>query len=670
MRELFEPKSIAIVGASERPGSLGRALTENVISTFPGKIFLVNQRGGSILGREARRSIKEVGEVDLSLIIVPYSAVPSVLEESGEAGVKASIIYSGGFEEAGRGELEKEILRIARKHSMRVLGPNCVGIIDAHTPLDATFMSRERQGIPQAGGVSLISQSGAIGSLFLDYMAKRLIGLRRFVSVGNAADVGLSEIIDFLSADEKTDVIAVYFESAEEGRALIDALRRASEKKRVVVMKGGLSEGGARASATHVAALAKPKRLLEGALRQSGAFVARGIDEFIASVESLSRVPSFSEDFVIVTNSGGMGVILSDALEERGVRVAPLREELAERLRSLLPPFISPNNPIDLSGGATTELYGKVIEAVGASSLIIVNQPQTAAMDSENFPALLEKLAGRPAIFLVAGGDYAMSFARELRKRGTAVAESPREAVAMVLSLTTKKRQSPVVRSGGRQAFLEVAKKGYILENEAKDLLRLYGLSAPRGAVVHSAEEAMRVAELYGRVVMKLLSPDVMHKTEIGGVIKGVVSENAGEAFEKIANIARERGIRLSGVLVEEMIPVEAEIAVGALRDEHLGPAVFLGLGGFFIELIDDTSFRLSPLSPEDISDMVRETRLWKLLEGYRGVKVSEDEIAKALIAVSSLMQENPEVGEVDVNPIAVSQGRLVVLDAKMRIMR
>lgn len=668
MRELFEPKSVAIIGASERPGSLGRALAENVLSTFHGKTYLINPRGGSVLGREALRSVREVGEqIDLSLIIVPYSSVPAVLEEAGAAGSKVSIIYSGGFEEAGRGELEREILSIARKYSMRVLGPNCVGIIDTYTPINATFMSSERQGIPRAGRISLISQSGALGSLFLDYMSERLLGLRRFVSVGNAADIGLSELIDFLADDEKSDVIAVYFESMEEGRRLVEALRRAAEKKRVVVMKGGLGEGGARASSTHVAALAKPRRLIEGALRQTGAFLAGGVDEFIASMEALARSPSFSEGFAIVTNSGGMGVILSDALEERGQRIARLSEELLARIKPILPPYMAINNPIDLSGGATSELYQKVIDALGDLPLVIVNQPQTAAMDSENFVALSEKVAGRPAVFLVAGGSYARLFARELRKRGVPVAESPREAAAMVSALMPKGRGSPLLKLGGREAFLEAVRKGYLLESDAKSLLRSYGIATPRGVVVRSPQEAREAAELFGTAIMKILSPDVMHKTEIGGVIR-VTPETAAEAFERLEDIAKRRGLRFSGALVEEVVPIDAEIAMGAMRDEHLGVVIFLGIGGFLIELIEGVSFRLFPASIEDVREMIRETKIWKLVEGYRGVKISEWDVAAALASVGSLVYENPEILEVDVNPLAISRGSLVALDAKIRV--
>ncbi|MEN2999372.1 MAG: acetate--CoA ligase family protein [Acidilobaceae archaeon] len=676
---LFSPKSVAIAGASERPGSLGRGLAENVLSSFKGKVFLVNPKGGNILGLPAHKSMREVS-AELSLIITPSSSVPEVLEQSGEGGSKAAIVYSGGFGEAGQRELEEEIKRVAKRYSMRVLGPNCVGVIDTETPLNATFMSLERQGIPEKGGVSLISQSGALGSLFLDYMSERSIGLRRFASVGNAADLKVGELLEHLSRDPLTGVLGLYLESAGEGRELYEAMRRAAARKPLVVLKGGVTESGSRAASTHVAALAKGRRLVEGALRQSGAVVTGSPEEFVAALEALSKVEKPMGELVAVTNTGGMGVLLSDALEDGGARLGELPPELARELREVLPPFMALNNPVDLSGGALAEHYERVAQKALTKgySLVLVNQPQTIAMDSENFLSLSLKLRerGAPFIVLMAGGKYAQGLARELRRRGIAVASSPQEALAMVRALRRERKEAERlerVESGGEARKLVEAAvregRGFLLEHEAKQLLSSYGLRVPRGGVARGAGEAQTIAEEIGRpLAMKLLSPDAIHRTEVGGVRLRVRPEEVAKVFEEIVSVAKGRGLRVEGVLVEEMVGAEVEIAMGAIRDPLFGPALFLGLGGFLIELLQNASFRLSPLSKGDVREMLREAGLGELLKGYRGSWLEEGEAARTLGALSNIMEENPEVVEIDVNPLALREGKLTVLDTKIRL--
>ncbi|MCX8196394.1 MAG: acetate--CoA ligase family protein [Acidilobaceae archaeon] len=680
MITFFSPRSIAIAGASERPGSLGRGLAENVLSSFPGEVYLVNPRRGSLLGRPFYGSMKEVS-AELSLIITPSSAVPEVLEQSAEGGARAAIVYSGGFSEAGRRELEEEVRRIARRHSMRVLGPNCVGVIDNYTPLNATFMSRERQGFPGRGGVSVISQSGALGSLILDLMSERSIGLRRFVSVGNAADVKTWELLEALAEDPLTEVIGLYFESAAEGRELAEALRKASARKPLVALKGGVTESGARAAATHVAALAKQRRLVEGALKQAGAVLVGSVEELVAALEALSRVRGGFAETVAITNTGGMGVLTADALEEGGVRLAELKGELREELRRALPPFMALNNPVDLSGGAVAEQYEKVARAAlrRGMSLLLINQPQTIAMDSENFVEMAARLKeeGAPFVVLMAGGRYAQQLASALRAMGVAVASSPGEALAMIKALSRRQRAFRGLRaSGGRRARELIAKareegRGFLLEHEAKEVLRAYGLRTPRGGVATSPQEAERIArELGVPVAVKLLSPDAIHRSELGGVRLWVRGEEAAAAFEEVARAARERGLRVEGVLVEEMLPAEVEIAAGAVRDELFGPTAFLGLGGYLLELLEQVSFRLLPLSEEDVMDMISETPLSKLLAGYRGSRLEAAEVVKLMAALGGLMEENEEVVEVDVNPLALRRGELLVLDAKIKILK
>jgi len=327
LEELFKPRSVAVIGASDRPGSLGRGLALNVLSSFKGPVYLVNVRGGVVLGRNVYKRLSDVpGTVDLALIITPSSSVPEVLEDCGRVGVRSAIVYSGGFSEAGRGDLEEEVVRIARRYGIRLLGPNSVGVVDTETPLNATFVSTERQLMPLKGGVSLISQSGALGSLILDLMGERLVGLRRFASIGNASDIEMWELVELLTLDAKTEVIGLYLESVKDGRRLLEALRRASTVKPVVVLVGGLSEAGSKAASTHVAALTTKARVLDGALSQARVIRVGSLGEFVSVLEVLGRVKvrPKGDRIVVVTNTGGMGVLLSDSIERRGLRLAGL----------------------------------------------------------------------------------------------------------------------------------------------------------------------------------------------------------------------------------------------------------------------------------------------------------------------------------------------------------
>ncbi|MEM0497710.1 MAG: acetate--CoA ligase family protein [Acidilobaceae archaeon] len=688
----FNPSSIAIIGASDKPGSLGRGLTINVLSSFRGKVYLVNVKGGTILGLPVYRSIKEVNDtVDLALIITPSHAVPEVLEESGSIGVRGAIIYSGGFREAGREDLEVKIEKIARKYSIRVLGPNCVGVIDNDTPLNATFTSLDRQGIPKPGVVSIISQSGALGSLILDLMSERFIGLRRFASVGNSLDVKIWEIIEYYTRDTKTSVIGVYFESIGEGRRLIESLERAQRIKPVIVLRGGVTEAGSRAALTHVAALAKSHRVVYGALKQARVVIANNMSDFISALEVLSKLKNrpARDDIIIVTNSGGMGVLLSDSLENRGLRVKVLSRELAERLRLKIPPYMSIGNPIDLSGAAPTDLYRQVVDEIirgdGGGILIIVNQPQTIAMDTEKFIEYIAELRdeGVPFIVLMSGGSYAKNIALTLRSMNIPVASDPLEATSMVYALktvTSKSRESlrdtqPPVSEYRRIAvgIIENTRlhgRSFMLEHEAKELVKLYNLDTPRGGVAKSLDEALLVADRIGYpLVAKIISPDVTHKSDIGGVIIGLDSRDEVRiAYEQLEAKTRKLNIRLEGILLEEMFKPQVEVAIGAFRDNLLGPVVMVGLGGFYIELLGDVSFRLSPLTIDDAIEMVMETSLGKLVEGYRGLKLDINNLALNICKVSKLMYDNPEILELDINPLAIRGDEMKVLDVKVKI--
>ncbi|MFN4046118.1 MAG: acetate--CoA ligase family protein, partial [Acidilobaceae archaeon] len=671
----FEPRSVAVVGASDRRGSLGWGLTFNVLSSFPGKVYLVNVKGGSIEGRIVYRRVSDIGEpVDLVLIITPSNSVPEVLEDAGEAGARAAIVYSSGFSEAGFKDLEDHVVNAARKHGMRLLGPNCVGVIDGWTPINATFISMERQKMPPKGSISIVSQSGALGSLIMDLMGERLIGLRRFASVGNAADVKMWELLELLGEDPLTEALGLYFESLGEGRKLIDKLSELSERKPVVVLRGGASESGSRAASTHVAALSAPAKVVEGLLRGSGVLRAETMSEFIAVLELLGRKPLRppKDSVIVVTNTGGMGVLVSDSLELKGLKLGRLSKGLEAKLRGILPPYVSINNPLDLSGGAPTSVYREAVKAIldsqEAGVILVVNQPQTIAMDSENFTEFSRELRelNVPVIVLVEGSSYSRELANHLRVKGLPVASTPEEAAAMAWALLASRRgrleRPPEHPPGARAEAIKVIEparregRGFLLEHEAKALARAYGLETPRGGLASSVDEAVALADSIGYpVVAKIVSPDVLHKSDVGGVILGLRSPgDVIEAYEKLQGIAVRFKARFIGVLIEEMVPARFEASIGALRDPLLGPIVMAGLGGVLVELLGDVTFRKAPLSIVEALEMIGETSLGRLAGGYRGFKADARKIAEAIVNAGLLISGNPEIAEVDVNPLAV----------------
>ncbi|MEZ0289462.1 MAG: acetate--CoA ligase family protein [Sulfolobales archaeon] len=685
---MFKPRSVAIVGASGREGSLGRGLTENVINSFSGEIFLVNKRGGDILGRKAFKSVREISRpLDLALVIVPAEYVPEVLEDLRSVNGKIAVIYSGGFREAGREDLEREIIRIARLGGVRVLGPNCVGFIDNWTPINATFISTKRQGIPKRGYISIISQSGALGSLFLDLMSYRGLGLSKFVSVGNASDIEISEVLEYLSNDELTRVIGLYIESIVEGRRLLESLRAVSTRKPVVILRGGRTPRGMRAALSHVGALSSSPKLVDGVLGVSGVLIERDLRGFIASLEALDKLSRGVEvrNIIVITNTGGLGVLTADALESEGFELLDLDERSIKILRSVIPSYMSVNNPIDLSGDSPTSRYKIVIDTVlrelNPGFLIIINQPQTYAMDTDNFLKLVSELRSlnRSFIVLVSGGFFAREFALRLREEGVVVAEDPVELVSMLRALRVKPSVSESIytmideRRGRVKDIIERAyREGRkrLLEHESKRLLREYGIEIPRGFVIRDEGELNEVASKLGfPLVLKIVSREVIHKSDIGGVILNIANtDDLRDRYRSLVLSMTEKNIRIDGVLVEEMIFSPIELILGGFRDNLFGPIITFGSGGVFVELLRDISFRPFDATREEVLQMIQETKVSEVIfKGYRGVKnLNPDVIIDALARISRILYDNPEIKEIEINPAGVKNNKLVALDARV----
>ena len=693
MERLLNPRTIAVVGASHKPGKVGHEVLRNLINYgFPGKIYPVNPKGGEILGLRVYRSLLEVpDEVDLAVIVVPARIVPSVVEDAGRKGVKALAIITSGFSETGPegAELERRIVETARRHGMRILGPNIVGIMSTSKRINATFSGLT----PYPGSVTIISQSGAL----LIAMAGRTwiekVGINDMISIGNMSDITFPDLLQYYYGDESTKVIGLYIEGLKKGREFIEVARRAN--KPIVALKAGVSRRGALAAASHTGSLAGSAAVYRGAFRQARVVWANDLDDFFDKMLVLSLLrPPENGHVLIITNGGGVGVLSTDEAERQGIELEDPPKDLKEELRKYMPEFGSDKNPVDLTGMATDkEYYGTVSAAlshpwVGALVVLFCETALTSPQKVADAIVRAYDDSGRtkPIVVSFVGGPETMKAADTVKERGIPIYKSPELALRALAGLMEYarilKKGEPEFRPFGDvdrervRRVLDAARaegRSFLLEHEAKEVLEAYGVPVARTRVASSPEEAVALARETGLpVVMKIVSPDIVHKSDAGGVFVGVrTEEEVRETFNKIVENAKKYkpDARIVGVTVQELAPQGLEVIVGATRDPQFGPVVAFGLGGVMVEALKDVSFRVAPVTPEDAEEMVREIKARDLLGPFRGQKPRDVGALKEVISrISQLVTDFPEISELDANPVMLyGEGEgLKVVDARI----
>ncbi len=693
MERLLNPRTIAVVGASHKPGKVGHEVLRNLINYgFPGKIYPVNPKGGEILGLRVYRSLLEVpDEVDLAVIVVPARIVPSVVEDAGRKGVKALAIITSGFSETGPegAELERRIVETARRYGMRVLGPNIVGIMSTSKRINATFSGLT----PYPGSVTIISQSGAL----LIAMAGRTwiekVGINDMISIGNMSDITFPDLLQYYYGDESTKVIGLYIEGLKKGREFIEVARRAN--KPIVALKAGVSRRGALAAASHTGSLAGSAAVYRGAFRQARVVWANDLDDFFDKMLVLSLLrPPENGHVLIITNGGGVGVLSTDEAERQGIELEDPPKDLKEELRKYMPEFGSDKNPVDLTGMATDkEYYGTVSAAlshpwVGALVVLFCETALTSPQKVADAIVRAYDDSGRtkPIVVSFVGGPETMKAADTVKERGIPIYKSPELALRALAGLMEYarilKKGEPEFRPFGDvdrervRRVLDAARaegRSFLLEHEAKEVLEAYGVPVARTRVASSPEEAVALARETGLpVVMKIVSPDIVHKSDAGGVFVGVrTEEEVRETFNKIVENAKKYkpDARIVGVTVQELAPQGLEVIVGATRDPQFGPVVAFGLGGVMVEALKDVSFRVAPVTPEDAEEMVREIKARDLLGPFRGQKPRDVGALKEVISrISQLVTDFPEISELDANPVMLyGEGEgLKVVDARI----
>jgi len=693
--KIFEPESIAVVGASEKEGSIGSVHVQNLIQGgYQGKIFPVNPHYTSTHGLKAYPSISRIDHaVDLAIIAIPISSVPSVIRECAQVRVGGAIVVSAGGKETGpQGrEIEDRIRREAETGGLRIIGRNCLGIICPGRKLNASFAAH----MPQSGKVAFISQSGAICTAILDLALKEEIGFSHFVSIGSMLDVDFGDLIDYLGNYPEVNSILLYIESLTNFRKFMSAARAVSRVKPIVVLKSGRSPAGARAAASHTGAMVGEDAVYDAAFKRAGIVRVQTFGELFDCAELMAKQPRPKGPRLgIITNAGGPGVMAADSLAEYGAEPARLEQETIEQLNELLPPFWSHSNPIDVLGDASPERYAKAVDiclkAKELNGLLLILTAQGMTNPAEVAELLTQKLKAKPCpVFASWMGGMEVEKGRDiLNHAGIPTYDTPESAVKAFMymheyscNLQMLQEIPPKLakelhfdRDWARAIIDEELKSGngILTEIESKSLLTAYGIPVIHTEVATSVEEAKRLATHMGYpIVVKVHSPDIVHKTEAGGVQLDLYSEAAvSVAYRKTIKNARAYNpeAKILGVTLQPMIQrPDYEILLGAKRDENFGPVILFGMGGVLTELLKDWSIGLPPLNRSLARKLMESTRAYSLLKGYRnkpGANLAL--LEEMIIRLSQLLEDFPEIIELDMNPVIVNEGRPIAADARV----
>ncbi|SHK87864.1 acetate--CoA ligase alpha subunit [Desulforamulus aeronauticus] len=693
---LFHPNSVAIVGASNKPDKIGNVIVRNVIDCgFSGKIYPINPKEPKIAGLPCYPSLVEVPDkIDLAIITVPAKACLDVMEDCGKTNIKHVIVITAGFKEVGPEglELEKKLLFICKKYGIRMVGPNCVGIMDTHTPLNATFAV----GFPLQGDIAFISQSGAMLVSIMDWSKTIGLGFSRVFSLGNKADLNEADFINAIADDPLSKVILCYIEDVHNGKHFLEVVSKAARKKPVIILKSGTSQAGAQAASSHTGALAGSDLAYETAFTQAGIVRARTMTELFDLATCFSYQPLPKGDRVaIVTNAGGPGIVASDTIENTGLSMARFEKETLDALRAYLPTEANIYNPVDVIGDAKADRYSFALEAVlkdpYVDSVVVMVCP-TAVTDpeaiAEEVIRLHQKYPEKPILTSYIGGVSLAKGAQRLSQAKIPVFTFPEPAIQAIAGMVNYTRRidsgaegeairfDDVDRNKVKAIFYDVIRdrRSVLLGSEAAAVAEAYKISAAPVRLATSPDEAVNLSlEMGYPVVLKVASPKIMHKTDVGGVKIGLNNEQeVRDAFiEIMENVQRYLpNVIPYGIEISKMMPKGTELIVGMTRDMQFGPLIAFGLGGIYVNLLKDVSFRLARgITHGEIAAMIAETKAATLLRGYRGDKPADmlsiiDMVARA----AQLILDFEEISEMDINPVFAYPDGYSALDIKITI--
>ena len=692
LSELFAPESVAVVGATDREGSVGRAILTNLRDDFDGRIVPVNPGRESVLGFDCYPDVGSVpdGPPDLAVVVVPPDIAVDAVREAGESGVRNVVVITAGFSETG-GEgagRERDLVAVAEEYDLSLVGPNSLGVMSTPVGMNATFGPENAT----PGSLSFMSQSGAFITAVLDWANDQDLGFNDVVSLGNEAVLDETDLIEHWGDDPDTDVIIGYLEGIDDGRAFIETAREVTDDTPIVLVKSGRTDAGAQAASSHTGSIAGSDEAYEAGLEQAGVQRVETVQELFDYARALSGQPlPERDDVAVVTNAGGPGVMATDAIGDSRLSLASFSDGTIDALQDALPDEANVYNPVDTIGDADVERFHEAIDVAlgddGVGAAVVVSAP-TAVLEFEDLAEAVVDLQarhGKPVVTCLMGGESTEPAADVLRESGIPNYFDPARGVRSLEALSgyrdvrTTEVEPPAEFDGDRERAREILERAERrgdnrLGVEAMGLLDAYGIPTPEGDVVDDPADAVAVAQsIDGPVVMKIVSPDILHKSDIGGVKVGVENEAAYDAYEDLVTRARnyQPDANVLGVQVQEMVDLEegTETIVGMNRDPQFGPLVLFGLGGISVEVIEDTTVRVAPLGRDEAAAMVDEIEAAPLLRGARGrTPADEDAVVETIQRLSQLVTDFPAILELDINPLVAGPDGARAVDIRLTV--
>ncbi len=680
LEPFYCPASVAVIGASRDESKLGHAVLKNLIQCgYDGELYPINPNAEAILGHQAYPSVLAVTEkIDLSVIVVPDRFVPQVLEECGQKGVKGVIVITAGFREIGGEGIKKEkaLVDIVERYDMRMLGPNCLGIIDTICPLNASFA----RGMPRRGDIAMMSQSGALLLAILDWALGEEVGFSRFVSLGNKADIDETDLLQLWDEDPYSKVIVAYLEGISDGPRFMEIAQQVTGETPIIAIKAGTSDAGARAVSSHTGTLAGSERAYDAAFKQAGITRADSIEELFDYAHAFAEVPPIKGDKIaIVSNAGGAAIMATDALDRAQLQLASFQGKTIRSLKTHLPPGSNALNPVDVRGDADAERYKFALDAVlqdkNVDGVIAILTPQAVTRVDETAHAIADVVQehDKPVLGCFMGQNTAQIGIEILRDHMIPNYPYPERVVDAMRAMVERWRwlghpprkmeRFEVQRDEVEQVLSQVRADGRLTvgDAEAREIMKAYRITIPQAQLASNPDEAVEIAQRIGYpVVMKIVSPDILHKTDIGGVKLNLMGDTAvRDTFDLLMYRASRYmpEAEIWGALVQEMVPQGKEVIIGINRDPQFGPLLLFGLGGIYVEALKDISFRIAPIARWEAEEMITEIRAYPLLRGFRGEKPSDlKAIAECILRVSQLAVDFPEIVELDINPLMVNE--------------
>jgi acetyltransferase len=683
--QLFYPKSVVVVGVSERPDNLARNIVENLFEfQFNGEIFLVGKKDGILFGRRICTSMEDLHEgIDVAVILTPASTVPAILESCGQKGIRWAIIETGGFREYSEegAQLENEILQIARKWGIRIVGPNGIGLMNVHNGFVVPFI-KLRRGPVSKGKISILAQSGGVLLAYANLLTSANVGLSKIVSMGNKMDLNEIDYLKYLIEDPQTEIIGLYLESLERGRELMEIAR--STSKPIILHKANTGESSRQIAKLHTAALANDDKIVEAALRQADIIRTKDFRSFVNAVKILSLPPIKGKNLVIISRSGGIGVVAADSAERHGFHLLPPDKTLQERFHSFFrAKVIQPTNPLDLGDLFNFDLYTNILQQVLKFPMVdgILFMHGATAEEKEPSRRFIQAVKDfsiqyqKPVALQYNTDEEELAYIK--RALDYPIFTEPEDALtALAVSrdhyrklniLKEKPTFFSVNRDQVKHLFQRARKEERdLLLPEAFQVLQAYGIPVAEYQVIHQKEDLKKsLVGMEGSVALKIISPRISHKSDVGGVQLNLTHPSeVEEAFEKIKKLDPENS---SGVLVQKMALDGKEIILGAKRDPSFGPVVLFGLGGIYVEILEETSLRVAPINRSEAEEMISELKATQILKGIRGERPLDIEaLVENLLRLSQLMMDFPEIEGIDINPVKVLEKGAVALDARI----